>query len=175
MTTDVLFGATPGIKKVSFAGIPFFAITHDTQSPAQEFVISSAGFWVQEASNEILLTRRPRLRRAARALCEGHAGVQHAGVGGVRRGGVRARGTRRTRYARHRRRRARARTVDWRVRPCAGGARHRPVLQAGDAGGFGGRAARRRLRGRCWCCARPTSARRGRARRSWCRSARRGR
>ena len=62
VATDVMFGATPGVKKVSFAGIPFFAITHRTLSPAREFVIASAGFWVQDASSEILLTRVPALR-----------------------------------------------------------------------------------------------------------------
>ena len=35
LTTDVFFGAPPGIKKVSFAGVPFFAITHPTQSPVR--------------------------------------------------------------------------------------------------------------------------------------------
>jgi len=59
---DGLFGANPGIKRVSFGGIPFFAVTHDTVSPRKEFIIDSAGFWVQEATNEILLSRRPNLR-----------------------------------------------------------------------------------------------------------------
>jgi hypothetical protein len=62
LATDLMFHAPPGIKKVSFAGIPFFAITHDPQSPAREFVIASAGFWVQEAMDEFLLTRRSDLR-----------------------------------------------------------------------------------------------------------------
>jgi len=59
---DGIFDANPGIKRVSFGGIPFFAITHDVMSPREEFIIDSAGFWVQEATNEILLTRRPNLR-----------------------------------------------------------------------------------------------------------------
>jgi hypothetical protein len=60
---DVIFDADPGVKRVEFHGIPFFAITHDEGlPPRQEFVISSAGFWVQEATNEWLLTKRPRLR-----------------------------------------------------------------------------------------------------------------
>lgn len=62
VTTAIVFGAAPGVKKVSFAGIPFFAITHRTLSPGREFVVASAGFWVQEASSEILLTRVPNLR-----------------------------------------------------------------------------------------------------------------
>jgi len=49
---------------VDFHGIPFFAITHDAGlTPRKEFIIDSAGFWVQEATNEILLSRRPNLRR----------------------------------------------------------------------------------------------------------------
>jgi hypothetical protein len=59
---DVLFEASPGVKKVSYAGIPFFAITHEGVSPGREFVISSAGFWVQHATSEWLLTTRPALR-----------------------------------------------------------------------------------------------------------------
>jgi hypothetical protein len=60
---DGIFNANPGIKKVDFHGIPFFAITHDAGlTPRKEFIIDSAGFWVQEATNEILLSRRPNLR-----------------------------------------------------------------------------------------------------------------
>ena len=67
-----IFDAHPGIKKVSFHGIPFFAITHDAGlSPRREFVIASAGFWVQEATNELILTRRPNLRRERAPLLKG--------------------------------------------------------------------------------------------------------
>lgn len=59
---DVVFSANPGVKKVSYAGIPFFAITHDPVSPAREFAISSAGFWVQHATSELILSREPYLR-----------------------------------------------------------------------------------------------------------------
>ena len=56
---DGIFSANPGIKKVDFHGFPFFAITHDAGlTPRKEFIIDSAGFWVQEATNEILLSRR---------------------------------------------------------------------------------------------------------------------
>jgi hypothetical protein len=61
VVTDVMFGAPPGLKKVSFGAIPFFAITHESQSPPQEFVIAFAGFWVQESVDEVLLTRHPDL------------------------------------------------------------------------------------------------------------------
>jgi hypothetical protein len=60
---DVAFDADPGVKRVSFGAIPFFAITHrSTVSPGQEYVISSAGFWVQHATSEWLLASRPNLR-----------------------------------------------------------------------------------------------------------------
>lgn len=60
---DLIFDADPGVKRVEFHGIPFFAITHRPDlSPRREFTVSSAGFWVQHATSEWLLTRRPRLR-----------------------------------------------------------------------------------------------------------------
>ena len=51
--------------------IPFFAISHDDVSPAREYTISAAGFWVQHASSEWLLTRRPRLRHERAPLSKG--------------------------------------------------------------------------------------------------------
>lgn len=64
LATDCLFDAHPGIKKVQFGPIPFFAITHRGDlSPRREFTVSSAGFWVQQLGNEILLSRHPGLRR----------------------------------------------------------------------------------------------------------------
>jgi hypothetical protein len=62
LALDAAFGASPGLKKVSFGPLPFFAITHEPVSAAEEFAISSAGFWVQHATDEILLSRRPMLR-----------------------------------------------------------------------------------------------------------------
>ena len=60
---NVVFDANPGLDSVDFHGIPFFAITHRTDlSPRREFAVSAAGFWVQHAGNEWLLTRTPRLR-----------------------------------------------------------------------------------------------------------------
>ena len=68
----VLFDADPGLAKVDFHGIPFFALTHRSGlSAAREFTISSAGFWVQHAGNEWLLTRRPRLRHERAPLLKG--------------------------------------------------------------------------------------------------------
>jgi hypothetical protein len=69
---DFLFDADPGIRGVDFHGIPFFAITHrDGMSPVREFTISSAGFWVQHATSEWLLTRRPHLRDEDAPLAKG--------------------------------------------------------------------------------------------------------
>ena len=60
---DGLFGVRPMIKRVDFGGIPFFAITHRAGlPPRQEFTITSAGFWSQQLSSEIMLSRRPHLR-----------------------------------------------------------------------------------------------------------------
>jgi hypothetical protein len=69
---DALFDAHPGIKKVSFHGVPFFAITHDPGlSARRELIIDSAGFWVQEATNEMILARRPNLRRERAPFVKG--------------------------------------------------------------------------------------------------------
>jgi hypothetical protein len=60
---DTIFDAHPGVKKVSFDNIPFFAITHDSGlSDRKEYVIDTAGFWVQEGTNEWLLHSHPNLR-----------------------------------------------------------------------------------------------------------------
>jgi hypothetical protein len=69
---DVVFDADPGIERVEFHGIPFFAITHRSDlPPREEFTISSAGFWVQHATNEWLLTMRPHLRREHAPFAKG--------------------------------------------------------------------------------------------------------
>lgn len=69
---DVLFDADPGIGKVDFHGIPFFAITHrGGLPPRREFLISCAGFWVQHAETEWLLTRRPDLRHERAPFAKG--------------------------------------------------------------------------------------------------------
>ena len=69
---DAGFGARPRLKGVHFGPFPFFAVTHRNDlSPRREFTISSAGFWVQEASSEWLLTRRPGLRDDLAPLAKG--------------------------------------------------------------------------------------------------------
>lgn len=63
---DLATGTRPGLKKVTFGSIPFFAITHNPVSPVREFAISSAGFWVQEGTNEIFLRRHQDAPHALR-------------------------------------------------------------------------------------------------------------
>jgi hypothetical protein len=63
LLADAAFGEKPRLKKVDFHGIPFFAITHRRGlSRHQEFTISSAGFWMQHAENEWLLSQARSLR-----------------------------------------------------------------------------------------------------------------
>jgi hypothetical protein len=72
LLANLAIGEKPGLRKVDFHGIPFFAITHRSGlSPRREFLISSAGFWVQHAGNEWLLGRRPNLRRERAPLAKG--------------------------------------------------------------------------------------------------------
>ncbi len=69
---DGIFDADPRLKRVEFHGIPFFAITHRPDLPRrQEFAISSAGFWVQHAGNEWILSRRPGIRRERAPIAKG--------------------------------------------------------------------------------------------------------
>jgi hypothetical protein len=69
---DVIFDADPRIKRVEYHGIPFFALTHRADlSRRREFTVSSAGFWVQHATSEWLLTRRPRLRDERARFAQG--------------------------------------------------------------------------------------------------------
>lgn len=90
---DAIFSSHPSVKSVSFHGVPFFAITHDSGlSPRKEFVIDSAGFWVQEATNEVILSRRPNLRYESAPFTKGVvafnvlASVAYAGAAFARTG-----------------------------------------------------------------------------------------
>ena len=59
---DAIFDAQPRIEAIRFGPFPFFAVTHRSGLPGrEEFTISSAGFWVQEATNEWLLSRQQHL------------------------------------------------------------------------------------------------------------------
>jgi hypothetical protein len=69
---DAAFDARPRVSGVTFGPFPFFAITHRGDlSPRREFTISSAGFWMQEATSEWLLTKRPGLRDEHAPLAKG--------------------------------------------------------------------------------------------------------
>jgi hypothetical protein len=68
---DTVFDAGIVFKRVKAGPLPFFAITHDPVSPAREFAIASAGFWVHHATNELILTRRPGLRRQSAPFVKG--------------------------------------------------------------------------------------------------------
>src|SRR5262245_26505702 len=56
------FGANPRVRSLEGSIIPFFKIQHDSVSRRKEYVISSAGMWMQYANSEWILTARPRLR-----------------------------------------------------------------------------------------------------------------
>ncbi len=90
---NLAFGEKPGLQKVDFHGLPFFAITHRSGVSAdQEFVISSAGFWMQHAENEWLLTKRPDLKSEHAPMAKGLlafnvlASVAYAGAAFARTG-----------------------------------------------------------------------------------------
>jgi hypothetical protein len=69
---DTIFDAHPFVEGVHLGPFPFFAISHPAgTSPRQEFTISSAGFWVQEATDEWMLTKRPHLRDEHAPLAKG--------------------------------------------------------------------------------------------------------
>jgi hypothetical protein len=69
---DVAFDADPGIARVEFGGVPFFAITHRSDlSPRREYAVSAAGFWTQHALSEWVLHAHPDLRRERRPILKG--------------------------------------------------------------------------------------------------------
>lgn len=67
-----LFGAGVSAKAVHFGPLPFFAITYrGTFSRRERFAVSSAGFWMQHATSETILTLRPHLRRERAPVVKG--------------------------------------------------------------------------------------------------------
>lgn len=69
---DASFGVKPTLKGVRFGPFPFFAISHRAGlPPRQEFTISSAGFWMQHLSSEVVLTRHPELRAESAPVLKG--------------------------------------------------------------------------------------------------------
>jgi len=69
--TSAAFGAHPGTKPINYAGIPFFAVTHQQVSRKREFIISSAGLWTQHADSELILTKRPDIRHESAPFLKG--------------------------------------------------------------------------------------------------------
>lgn len=69
--TGAMFHAHPGVSRITYAGIPFFAVTHTDVSRRQEFVISSSGLWMQHAGSEWILTSHPNLRRESSPFLKG--------------------------------------------------------------------------------------------------------
>lgn len=60
---DLAFNARAHVKRVNFGAVPFFAIEHRDDLPdREEFIVSSAGFWVQAATDEWILGTHPHLR-----------------------------------------------------------------------------------------------------------------
>lgn len=55
-------GAHPQVKRIQAGPLPFFAIAHDAVGRRREYAVSAAGFWVQHATAEWILTRHPDLR-----------------------------------------------------------------------------------------------------------------
>jgi hypothetical protein len=69
---DVAFDGHARFERVHFGAVPFFAIAHRPDlSPRREFMVSSAGFWTQEATSEWLLTTHPDLRHEHAPVAKG--------------------------------------------------------------------------------------------------------
>jgi len=73
-----IFGAHPSIKRLDYGPIRFFRIDHDLVTPKEEFVITSAGFWVQHVGSEWILTAHPDLRHESSPFLKGILGFNLA-------------------------------------------------------------------------------------------------
>jgi hypothetical protein len=63
LVADWAFEEKVVVRKVTWNGIPFFALSHaGNLSPRREFTVSSAGFWSQWLYSEQILTHHPNLR-----------------------------------------------------------------------------------------------------------------
>ena len=98
---DVIFDADPasGASSTTASRSSPLRTSRDCRR-RQEFVISSAGFWVQHATNEWLLTRRPNLRSEGSAFTKGVFAFNVRRVGDYAGGGVREDRTAGARHAR---------------------------------------------------------------------------
>jgi hypothetical protein len=69
---DAAFDGKARVERIHFGPVPFFAIAHRPDlSPRREYMVSSAGFWTQEATSEWLLTTHPDLRHEPAAFAKG--------------------------------------------------------------------------------------------------------
>ncbi len=66
-----IFDANPRVEPLRYGFIPFFKIAHDPVTRRQEFVISSAGFWMQYADSEWILSAKPDLRHQHQPFLKG--------------------------------------------------------------------------------------------------------
>jgi len=94
---DEIFDARPHVIPVHFGSIPFLAISPQRPlSPKQLFTVTSAGFWTQELTSELLLTRHRDLHHVHAPFAKGllafdvltsigYAAVAFAGQGPVER------------------------------------------------------------------------------------------
>jgi len=72
VVADRAFGVDIDVRRVEFAGVPFFALGHRGGLPArQEYVISSAGIWSQHLTSEWILTARPGIREEQAPFLKG--------------------------------------------------------------------------------------------------------
>jgi hypothetical protein len=69
---DEIFRAQPKVISVHFGPLPFFAVSPQRPlSPRQLFTITSAGFWTQELTSELLLRQHADLRHAHAPFAKG--------------------------------------------------------------------------------------------------------
>jgi len=63
LVADWAFEEKVVVKKISYKGIPFFALSHAPDlSPRREYVVSAAGFWSQYLFSEQILTHHRHLK-----------------------------------------------------------------------------------------------------------------
>jgi hypothetical protein len=65
------FDANPRVAPLRYGFVPFFKIEHDLVTRRQEFIISSAGFWMQYWDSEWILTSKPNLRTERQPFLKG--------------------------------------------------------------------------------------------------------
>ena len=77
---DEIFDARPDVVSVHFGPVPFFAISPQRPlSPKQLFTVTSAGFWTQALTSELLLTHQCGFEPLGQVMgsCVYHVGWQY--------------------------------------------------------------------------------------------------